>query len=168
MPLGRPDRPLPEPGTRPDVAVDVARRRMPATRAGRDAGRVKPSRRRAGVWQMNGTGDTDNEFTRGLIRAGVLVLPLGGALKLLGNLGTFDSIGYGVPQASEAATVSTPAFFVGELVGSLVPVLLHSVRLAGGVLGLAAGVCVARVVRHELARAGTGHPARAAFPDTVG
>jgi hypothetical protein len=70
---------------------------------------------------MNGT---DNDFTRGLIRAGVLVLPLGGALKLLGNLGTFDSIGYGVPQATEAATVSTPAFFIGELVGSMVPVML--------------------------------------------
>jgi hypothetical protein len=60
----------------------------------------------------------------GLVRAGILVLPLGGALKLVGNLGTFNSVGYGVPQAEEAATVTTPAFFVGELVGSVVPVLL--------------------------------------------
>jgi hypothetical protein len=29
-----------------------------------------------------------------------------------------------VPHASEAATATTPAFFVGELVGSVVPVLL--------------------------------------------
>src|SRR5689334_13379793 len=62
--------------------------------------------------------------TRSLVRAGVLVLPLGAVLKMIGNLGTFDSVGYGVPQASEAATVTTPAFVVGELVGSVVPVLL--------------------------------------------
>ena len=73
---------------------------------------------------VNDTGGPDRGFTRGLVRAGVLVLPLGGALKLIGNVGTFDSIGYGVPQASEAATVTTPAFFVGELVGSLLPVML--------------------------------------------
>jgi hypothetical protein len=59
-----------------------------------------------------------------LIRAGTLVLPLGAALKLVGNLGTFNSVGYGVPQAREAATVTTPAFFVGEWVGSVLPVLL--------------------------------------------
>ncbi len=34
----------------------------------------------------------------GLVRAGLLVLPAGGALKLLGNIGTFDSIGYGIAQ----------------------------------------------------------------------
>lgn len=67
---------------------------------------------------------SDVGFVRGLIRVGVLVLPLGAVLKLLGNLGTFDSIGYGVPQATEAATASGPAFFVGELVGSLLPVML--------------------------------------------
>lgn len=60
----------------------------------------------------------------GLVRAGILVLPLGAALKLVGNLGTFNSIGYGVPQPTEAATVVTPAFFVGELVGSILPVIL--------------------------------------------
>jgi hypothetical protein len=63
-------------------------------------------------------------YTRSLVRAGILVLPLGAVLKMVGNLGTFDSVGYGVPQASEAATVTTPAFVVGELVGSVVPVLL--------------------------------------------
>jgi hypothetical protein len=62
--------------------------------------------------------------TGALIRAGILVLPLGGALKLAGNLGTFNSVGYGIPQASEAATVTTPAFLLGELAGSVVPVLL--------------------------------------------
>lgn len=59
-----------------------------------------------------------------LIRAGIPVLPRGAALKLVGNLGTFHSIGYGVPQHDEAATVVTPAFFVGELVGSVLPVTL--------------------------------------------
>lgn len=62
--------------------------------------------------------------TSGLIRAGILALPLGSALKLVGNLGTFNSVGYGVPHAAEAATVTTPAFFLGELIGSVVPVLL--------------------------------------------
>jgi hypothetical protein len=59
-----------------------------------------------------------------LIRAGIVVMPLGGALKLVGNLGTFNSVGYGIPQATEAATVTTPGFFVGEFVGSVVPVVL--------------------------------------------
>ncbi|MFL6140701.1 MAG: hypothetical protein ACJ72N_02380 [Labedaea sp.] len=62
--------------------------------------------------------------TRGLIRAGILFLPLGNLLKIAGNLGTFDSIGYGIPQGAEAATVASPGFFVGELVGSVVPTLL--------------------------------------------
>ena len=65
-----------------------------------------------------------NLDTTGLIRTGILALPLGAALKLIGNLGTFDSVGYGIPRATEAATASSPAFFVGELVGSVVPVLL--------------------------------------------
>jgi hypothetical protein len=62
--------------------------------------------------------------TAGLVRAGILVLPLGAALKLLGNLGTFDSIGYGVPQPAEAATVVRPAFIAGEFAGSVLPVIL--------------------------------------------
>jgi hypothetical protein len=62
--------------------------------------------------------------TVGLVRAGILVLPVGAVLKLVGNLGTFNSVGYGVPQASEAATAVTPAFFVGEWVGSVLPVML--------------------------------------------
>jgi hypothetical protein len=62
--------------------------------------------------------------TAGLIRAGIVVMPLGGVLKLVGNLGTYNSVGYGVPQATEAATVTTPGFFVGEFVGSVVPVVL--------------------------------------------
>ncbi len=73
---------------------------------------------------MGAVSGTEFCFVRGLIRVGVLVLPLGAVLKLLGNLGTFDSIGYGVPQATEAATASGPAFFMGELVGSLLPVML--------------------------------------------
>ena len=62
--------------------------------------------------------------TTGLVRAGLLVLPVGGALKLLGNMGTFDSIGYGIAQPAEAATVTTNSFVLGELVGSILPTLL--------------------------------------------
>jgi hypothetical protein len=61
---------------------------------------------------------------RGLVRVGILTLPLGGALKLIGDLGTFNSIGYGIPQADEAAAVTSPGFFLGELVGSIGPTLL--------------------------------------------
>jgi hypothetical protein len=31
------------------------------------------------------------------------------ALKLVGNLGTFNNVGYGVAQSAEAATVTSPA-----------------------------------------------------------
>jgi hypothetical protein len=73
---------------------------------------------------MENTRDRGVPSLIGLVRAGVLALPLGAALKLVGNLGTFNSIGYGVPQATEAATVTTPGFFLGEWVGSILPVLL--------------------------------------------
>lgn len=69
-------------------------------------------------------GDRPTAWTTGLIRTGILALPLGAVLKLLGNIGTFDSIGYGIPRAAEAATATSPAFFLGELAGSVVPVLL--------------------------------------------
>jgi hypothetical protein len=59
-----------------------------------------------------------------LIRVGILALPLAAALKLVGNLGTFNSIGYGIPQVTEATTAAGAGFFVGELVGSIFPVLL--------------------------------------------
>lgn len=62
--------------------------------------------------------------TAGLIRVGILALPVGSALKLVGNLGTFDSIGYGIPQAREAAVVASPGFLLGELFGSVAPVVL--------------------------------------------
>jgi hypothetical protein len=73
---------------------------------------------------MKPTRSHDVVNTTGLVRAGILVLPLGAALKLVGNLGTFNSVGYGVPQPTEAATVTAGAFFLGELVGSILPVLL--------------------------------------------
>lgn len=63
-------------------------------------------------------------WTTGLIRTGILALPVGAVLKLLGNIGTFDSIGYGIPRAAEAATATSPEFFLGEFAGSVVPVLL--------------------------------------------
>lgn len=68
--------------------------------------------------------DRDAASPAALIRTGVVLLPLGGALKLVGNLGTFNSVGYGIPQPTEAARAATPAFFAGEFAGSLLPVLL--------------------------------------------
>ncbi|MGH3320337.1 MAG: hypothetical protein ACRDN9_09170 [Streptosporangiaceae bacterium] len=59
----------------------------------------------------------------GLIRVGVFALPLAGALKLVGNLGTFNSVGSAVPQPSEAATITTLPFVAGEFVGSVLPVV---------------------------------------------
>jgi hypothetical protein len=52
-----------------------------------------------------------------LIGAGVLALPLGNALKLLGNLGAFNSVGYGIPASSEAAVAAGPGYLLGNLVG---------------------------------------------------
>jgi hypothetical protein len=66
------------------------------------------------------------------IRAGILVLPLGAALKLIGNLGTFNSVGYGVPQLTEAAAVTSPGFLLGELVGRILPVLLAPAGVVSG------------------------------------
>jgi hypothetical protein len=63
-------------------------------------------------------------YSTGLIGLGLFVLPLGSALKLLGNIGSFDSVGFGVPQATEAAVAAGLRFFVGELIGSVLPVLL--------------------------------------------
>lgn len=62
--------------------------------------------------------------TRGLIRVGILFLPLGGLLKLLGDLATYNSIGPGVPQATAAERVSSPGFLIGGLVGNIGPTLL--------------------------------------------
>jgi hypothetical protein len=59
-----------------------------------------------------------------LIGLGILTLPLGNALKLIGNLGTFDSVGYGIPADTEAAIAAGPAFFFGELIGSVLPTVL--------------------------------------------
>ncbi|MFI5612037.1 hypothetical protein [Amycolatopsis sp. NPDC051903] len=58
-----------------------------------------------------------------LVRFGILALPLGNALKLVGNLGTFDSVGYGVPVSAEAAIAAGPGFFLGNLTGSITAVL---------------------------------------------
>jgi hypothetical protein len=62
--------------------------------------------------------------TRGLIRVGILFLPLGGLLKLLGNLATYNSIGPGVSQATAAERVTAPGFLIGGLVGNIGPTLL--------------------------------------------
>lgn len=58
-----------------------------------------------------------------LIGAGVLALPLGNALKLLGNLGTFNSVGYGIPASSEAAVAAGPGYLLGNLAGSIMPTI---------------------------------------------
>lgn len=68
--------------------------------------------------------DCSTARTAALIKVGILALPIGAGLKLVGNIGTFDSVGYGIPAATEAATADSPAFILGELVGSVVPVLL--------------------------------------------
>lgn len=57
-------------------------------------------------------------------RAGILTAPVAGALKLLGNLGTFNSVGYGIPQADEAAVAVAPSYLLGQLVGSVLPTVL--------------------------------------------
>jgi hypothetical protein len=62
--------------------------------------------------------------TTALIRIGILALPLGNALKLVGNLGMFNSVGYGVPAATEADIAAGPSFFLGNLFGSILPVIL--------------------------------------------
>lgn len=63
-------------------------------------------------------------WTDTTIRVAILTAPLGGLLKMIGNLGTFDSVGYGVPQASEAATAVGPAYLLGQLTGSVLPTVL--------------------------------------------
>lgn len=69
--------------------------------------------------------ETNTETTyRDLIRIGVLALPVGNALKLLGNLGTFDSVGYGIPAAREAAVAAGPGYLLGQLTGTLAPTIL--------------------------------------------
>ena len=87
---------------------------------------ITPASEQPKEWSVNMSATSRAEIidTRTLMRAGVLVLPLGAALKLVGNLGTFNSVGYGVPQSTEAAVVTKPAFILGELVGSTIPVLL--------------------------------------------
>jgi hypothetical protein len=70
------------------------------------------------------TPSTHRVDTAELVRVGILAAPLAGALKLVGNLGTFNSIGYGIPPASEAAIAASRNFLIGELVGSTLPTVL--------------------------------------------
>lgn len=60
----------------------------------------------------------------GLIRLGILTLPIAGLLKLAGQFGTFNSVGYGVADQEAAQIVSNTNFFIGEFVGSVLPVIL--------------------------------------------
>ncbi|EFH88174.1 hypothetical protein [Ktedonobacter racemifer] len=59
-----------------------------------------------------------------LIRLGLLTIPLTGVLKLVGNLGTFNSVGYGIPDQQAAQTITGSGFFIGEFVGSILPTVL--------------------------------------------
>jgi hypothetical protein len=59
-----------------------------------------------------------------LIRTGVLALPLANALKLIGNLGTFNSVGYGIPADREAAVAAGPGYLLGNLTGTILPTIL--------------------------------------------
>jgi hypothetical protein len=65
-----------------------------------------------------------SQYTTNLIRLGLLAAPIEGLLKLLGNLGTFNSVAYGIPDRVEALTVTSPGFFIGEFVGGILPVAL--------------------------------------------
>lgn len=64
------------------------------------------------------------QHTTGLIRLGIVALPLAGLLKLAGQFGTFNSVGLGVPDREAARVVSGTGFFVGEFAGSILPVIL--------------------------------------------
>jgi hypothetical protein len=59
-----------------------------------------------------------------LIRVGVLALPLANALKLIGNLGTFNSVGYGIPADQEASVAAGPGYLLGQLTGTILPAIL--------------------------------------------
>jgi len=59
-----------------------------------------------------------------LIRIGILALPVGNALKLVGNLGTFNSVGYGIPAGTESAAAAAPGYILGNIFGSILPVVL--------------------------------------------
>lgn len=61
---------------------------------------------------------------RTLIRIGVLALPVGNALKLIGNLGTFNSVGYGIPAGQEAEVAAGPGYLLGQLAGTIAPTIL--------------------------------------------
>lgn len=65
-----------------------------------------------------------SSYATRLIRLGLWMLPINSVLKLVGNLGTFDSVGYGVSDSHAIVTVSSPSFFIGEFVGSILPVVL--------------------------------------------
>jgi hypothetical protein len=59
-----------------------------------------------------------------LIRVGVLALPAANALKLVGNLGTFNSVGYGIPASQEATMAAGPGYLLGNLTGTILPSIL--------------------------------------------
>ncbi len=64
------------------------------------------------------------ENTAGLVRLGIVTLPIAGLLKLMGQFGTFNSVRLGGNDREAARAVSTTGFFVGEFVGSVLPVVL--------------------------------------------
>lgn len=63
-------------------------------------------------------------YTTRLIRLGLWTLPVAALLKLTGQFGTFNSVSYGVADRAAAQAVSSPLFFIGEFVGSVLPVVL--------------------------------------------
>ncbi len=65
-----------------------------------------------------------SQYTAGLVRVGILTLPIAGLLKLAGQFGTFNSVGLSVPDREAAEVVSGTGFFVGEFAGSVLPVIL--------------------------------------------
>jgi hypothetical protein len=59
-----------------------------------------------------------------MVRLAIWTAPAAGALKLIGNLGTFNSVGYGIPQPTEAAIAAGPGYLLGQLVGTITPTVL--------------------------------------------
>src|SRR5436309_301524 len=63
-------------------------------------------------------------YSTHLIRLGLWTFPVAALLKLAGQFGTFNSVTYGVDDRIAAQAVSSPLFFIGEFLGSILPVVL--------------------------------------------
>lgn len=60
-----------------------------------------------------------SEDVVGLVRVGILALPMAGLLKLVGQFGIFDVVGPGIGDGEAARAVTTTGYFAGQFVGSV-------------------------------------------------